>query len=1039
MNNYVTYHLHSDLSNPTVSTGADSTTKYKQYLDRAVELGMSSIAFSEHGNIFNWIQKKQETEKRGLKYIHANEIYLTEHIDKEKGLIRDNYHFMLIARNLNGVKELNALTSKSFNREDGHFYYNPRLSFNELFSTSDNLLMTSACLASPLWRAIKRENKQVLQSLQDFFVKNKHRMFLEIQYHSHPEQVEFNKWLYQFSKEAQIPLIAGTDTHSLNKEHQAARKILMMAKGATYGDEDLFDLTFKSYNELVQMFKSQNAIPEDAYLEAIYNTNVMANMVEQFSLDSEPKYPKLYDNPIKVFKEKIELGIKNRKVNCLSKEDRTKYIERIKDEFAVYKKTDTIDYMLLQTNIIDWCKNKGIYQGYGRGSVNGSLIAYLLGITEMDSIKHNLNFFRFLNPERVTLADIDIDFPPSRRQEVIDYVANLRKIHFSEIITYNTIALKGAIREVGRALKIPLFEVDEIAKSVYKDDEKGDVVNQKYRDKYAELFSYVDLLNGVVISIGSHPSGFLVSPITLDDNIGLCYTKESKYAVSQINMKELESLNFVKLDILGLANIEIINDTCDLAGIERLTPDNINENDIDVWSALTESTLGIFQWESETAYNYIKKLLDKETIKKIKVKLPNYKLIDLLSVGNGAIRPSGASYRDNLAQGIFKNNGHEGLNELLHDTLGYLVYQEQIMRFLTQFCNFSDAQSDSVRRGLAKKAGTEQYLGDIQNGFFNFMKSKYEIDQDRASELLSSFLDVIRDASDYGFSVNHSQPYSYTGYICGYLRYHYPLEFLTVMLNINNDDKEKTAKIFEYAKQKGIQVKSIRFGRSTANYSVNREEKAIYKGVGSISFLSSTVAEELFKISTENYNSFADLLFHMHLNTSANFKQVRILTSLGYFDMFGKNKKLLAIVDEYENRLKNKNLKEETKQKRLQLIREFELSEEDISLGIKEQIKAEIDYYGYEVTTFEKSPLSVFIVTEINTKYTPKIRLYNLKSGEVLVLKCNKNDIKKNLFGELSIIQVKMILERAKRRKVNNEWIDTGEKEKYLSDWTVLK
>ena len=1032
MDNYMVYHLHSALSNPTAGNGADSATKFTDYLDRAVELGMKAIAFSEHGNIFNWVKKKEETEKRGLKYIHANEVYLTEHIDKERGLIRDNYHFMLIAKNYEGVKELNVLSSKAFNREDGHFYYNPRITFEELFNTSDNIIMTSACLASPLWRAIKNNDKQKLQLFQDFFVKNKHRVFLEIQYHDHPEQKQYNQWLYNFSKETGIPLIAGTDTHALNKEHLEARKILLKAKNATYGDEDLFDLTFKSYEELVEMFEKQNAIPRNAYLEAIHNTNVLADMVEEFSLDKSAKYPKLYEKPIEVFKEKIQERIKKRGIDKLPKEKRKEYVERIKEEFEVYKKLDAIDYMLLQKNIIDWCHENGIYQGYGRGSVNGSLIAYLLGITEMDSVKHKLNFYRFLNPDRVTLADIDVDYPPSRRQEVIDYVASLEGIYFSEIVTFNTIALKGAIREVGRALKMPLVEVDEIAKNVEVDEEK-------YRNQYPELFKYVDLLKGTIISVGSHPSGFLVSPIPLDENIGLFYTKESKYPVSQINMKELEELAFVKLDILGLDNIELINETCELANIERLTPDNIDDEDFNVWKSIRENTLGIFQWESEVAFNYIKNLLSDETINKIKERLPNYKLMDLLSVGNGAIRPAGASYRDRLANGEFNDNGHEGLNKLLSDTLGFLVYQEQIMKFLTEFCGFTNAQSDSVRRGLAKKGGTEKFLPDIEKGFLKIMEEKYGESEERAKEILQSFLKVIADASNYGFSLNHSQPYSYTGYICGYLRYYYPLEFLTIMMNINKDNQEKTAKIIEYAKTRGITIKPIKFGRSRANYSIDKKENAIYKGIESIKFLNASVAEELFELSKNKYNTFTDLLYDIQHKTSANFKQIRILASLNYFSDFGGNKKLLEIIDLYESKLKNKGLKEETKQKRLQEIREYEKSLPNSSLGIKDQIKAEIEYYGYETTIIEKSPSSIYMVTEIDTKYTPKLRLYNLKTGEVKYVKCKKNDMKKNQFGQFNIIQVKKLVERNKRKKVNDEWIETDEKELYLTEWNVLK
>lgn len=412
MDNYTIYHAHSDLSNLTAGTGADSITKYTDYLDRAQELGMQAFAISEHGSVMNWIKKKQETEKRGMKYIHANEIYLTKNInmgdDGKLILERDNYHYELIAKNYEGVKEINNLTSKSFEKETGRFYYNPRLTFDDLKATSDNVMMTSACLASPIWRLHKKiefhrsagereqaiKLQQELDDLLNFMGDNRHRMFLEIQYHTHPEQVEFNKMLLTLSKDLKIPLIAGTDTHALNAEQAKAREVFLKAKGANYGNEDAFDLTMKSYPELVGMFEKQNAIPRDEYLEAIHNTNVMADMVEEFELDKTPKYPKLYDKPIEVFQKMINEGVKKRGINKFDAEKKKQYFDRIKEEFEVYKKLDTVDYMLLQKNIIDWCHSKNIYQGYGRGSVTGSLIAYVLGITEMDSIKHKLNFFR---------------------------------------------------------------------------------------------------------------------------------------------------------------------------------------------------------------------------------------------------------------------------------------------------------------------------------------------------------------------------------------------------------------------------------------------------------------------------------------------------------------------------------------------------------------------------------------------------------------------------------------------------------------------
>jgi DNA polymerase-3 subunit alpha len=403
LDNYTVYHIHSDLSNLTVSSGADSITKYSQYLDKAEQLGMGAIAFSEHGSVLNHVNKKRDIEERGMKYIHANEIYLTKGIVDVNGeplRERDNYHYMLMAKNYDGYLELNKLTSQSFKKEDGHFYFNPRITFDELKNTSDNILMTSACIASPIYRLYQeslngnKNSERELDDLLNFMGDNKHRMFFEIQAHNHPKQIEFNQLLLRLSRDLDIPLIGGTDTHALNKEHAEARSLFIKSKGIDYGDEDSFDLTFKSYEEFVKMFEEQNALPRNIYLEAIHNTNVMADMVEPFTLDDSPKYPKLYDKPIEVFKEKINEGTIERGINKLPKDEKKVYFDRIKEEFKTYEKLEAVDYMLLQKHIIDWSNENGIKHGYGRGSCCGSLIAYLLGITEMDSVKHELNFFR---------------------------------------------------------------------------------------------------------------------------------------------------------------------------------------------------------------------------------------------------------------------------------------------------------------------------------------------------------------------------------------------------------------------------------------------------------------------------------------------------------------------------------------------------------------------------------------------------------------------------------------------------------------------
>lgn len=395
MGQYCIYHLHSDMSNGV--TNIDSVTKFQKYIDRAKEVGMKAMAFSEHGSVFAWDLKKEAIEKAGMKYIHAEEFYITQTLEEK---VRDNWHCVLIGKNWDGVRELNYLASKSFNRKDNHFFYVPRITLDDLFNTSDNIIITSACLGGPLNHA----PENIVKRLLEFMSKNKHRCFLEIQHHNVSDQKAYNLQLVQWSKEYNIPLIAGTDTHSLDEIHAEGRKILQKSKDICFGDEDGWDLSFKTYDELCEAYRKQGVLSEDVYLTAIENTNKMADMVEGFVLDRHTKYPKIYDDPVKTFKQKINEGYKNNEY-IHRRYSKKEVLDRVQEELAVYEKVGAIDFMLLETYIREWEKSVGIHSGPGRGSVSGSMIAYLLNITKMDSLKFHLNFFRFMNPARVTNAD----------------------------------------------------------------------------------------------------------------------------------------------------------------------------------------------------------------------------------------------------------------------------------------------------------------------------------------------------------------------------------------------------------------------------------------------------------------------------------------------------------------------------------------------------------------------------------------------------------------------------------------------------------
>lgn len=893
MSNYTVLHCHTMLSNAV--TNIDSVTTYQQYIDRAEELRMTAMAISEHGSVMGWVKKKLAMDAANIKFIAAEEFYLTNTLDEK---VRDNYHCLLIAKNYAGVLELNKLSSKSFNRDNNSFYYVPRITIEDVKNTSDNIIVSTACLGGVLNKA----PEPIRQDFFDWLCQHPDRCFLEIQPHISAEQKRYNQALWALSKRSGLRLLMCTDTHALNAEHVEGRKILQKAKNIHFDGEDEFYLEMLSYDELVSLCKIQNALPMEVYLDAIEMTNVVADMVEPFELDYSYKYPHLWgDDSEQVLRAKIAEGIKWRGVDKLP--NYQEYLDRIEYEMKAYIHNGAIDFMLLMEDIIAWCKTQDILVGYGRGSCNGSVIAYLLGITEMDSIKHGLNFERFMNTERVSLSDIDTDFPPSRINEVKQYIFNKHGLYCSDIVTFNTIALKGAIRDVGRALQMPLDEVGNICNRV-ETDEAG------CRKQYPDLFKYVDIVNGCVVSVGNHPCGLVVSPYSIDDRMGLFTTSTDDVPISQINMKEVDLQNYVKLDLLKLDTIELINETCKLAGIERLTPDNVDINDKAVWDSIRDDTTAIFQWEGATGDRYIKQLLSESNIQKFKKLNPNVDYMTLLSIGNGAIRPAGASYRDDLANGVIRKSGNEAIDEFMKPTFGYLVFQCQIIQFLHQYCGYTMGEADIVRRHFAKKTGTEKDIPQIKAGFAKTMADQYGMSKEESDKVIADFIQVIMDASNYLFSLNHSQPYSYEGYVSGWLRYHYPLQFLTVALNINQGKEEKTGALTAYAHKVGIAIKPPKFRHSRSAYFCDTETNCIYKGLGSIKYMSEQVAEALYDMRDMQFRNFIDVLFALQqLKDKPDSRQLDILIKIGYFEEFGSAKALLLGVEIFNKFYKCKNIK----------------------------------------------------------------------------------------------------------------------------------
>lgn len=1020
MNNYVVYHLHTELSL------LDSCTNYKLYVEKAKELGQTAICFTEHGNCYHWIEKKMYCDKMGIKYIHGVEAYLTKQLlDNDGKKVRDNYHTILIARDYEGVKEINSLIDLS--TQESHFYYKPRITFDEFKNISNHVIKISACLASPL-------NQLRDEDLIQYYD------YLEVQPHvNSDEQKEYNAWLYDMSLKYDKPLIAGTDTHSIDQYKAECRTLLQEAKGIEFINEDQFDLTYKSYDELVDMFDKQGVLSKEVYLKAISNTNVMASEVEEFTLDLSFKYPKM-ENEEQVFKQRINQMYNTKIKRGIIQHDKT-YIQRINEEFRVFKKLDMLGFMLFMSELICWCWENGIPVGPCRGSVGGSLIAYITDIIDVNPMVWRTVFSRFCNEDRKEIGDIDVDISPSQRHLVYEYIINrFGNDKTAYILALGTISDDGTIDEIGRALlhrwqkthtedksQSP-YSLDNIAriKKEYKEDPDNT------REKYPDIFYYFNGMLGTVISQSMHPAGIVASPVTLPDNYGTFWNDGKR--ILSIDMEEVHEISLVKYDILGLKNIEIIKDCCELAGIDYPKSHTIDWNDKNVWADMIKSPVGIFQFEGSYAFRLLKDFVPKQ--------------INDMSIVNAALRPSGASYRDDLLARKPHKNPSEIIDNLLKDNLGYLIFQEDTIAFLQNICGLSGSDADNIRRAIGRKQRDrlEAAMPQILDGYCNKSQQPRKIAEQEAKE----FLQIIEDSSNYQFGFNHSTGYSMIGYMCAMMRYYHPVEFITAYLNnANNDDDIKAGT--ELAQQLNIKINPVRFRYSKYNYQPDVKNYAIYKGIGSVKFSSRDTSDALYAMKDQKFDSFVAFLNANPCNS----RVTEILIRIGFFAEFGKTKKLLDIVEIYNQYYNRKTLKKDScalprdvvlkygteteKQYKLTdaagLVEELCNGVDDVDLPLSERLQAQFDYLGY-IDYVNPSAQGYGYILDIDTKYSPKITVYLFDSGNTVTYKIQKKLYQRQPFNKSAILKfVKQ--DKQKCKMVDGEWVKLNETEPWIVNYII--
>ena len=822
-------------------------------------------------------------DKAGIKFIHGVEIYLTESLDAR---VRDNYHTVLLAKNLDGVKELNRLVSKSCDRS--HFYYTNRISFDEFLGISDNIISTSACLASPL-NKLTEDNPYYLKLAKKYD-------FLEIQPHNCSEQIAFNKKLYDLSIRLGKPLIAGTDTHSSSSYKAECRAVLLSAKRKSYGNEDVFDLSYKTYDELVDMFRAQGAIPEEAYMGAIDATNRLYDFTEDFVLDRSIKYPILYgsreaDSEMfsktvhDMLQEKLDNGI-------IPREQEGAYRSAIEEEMRVFQKLHMDGFMLSMSELIRWCKSNGMAIGTARGSVGGSRVAYVTDIIDLNPETWHTVFSRFCNEDREEIGDIDIDVIESDRPAIFKHIiSRFGEDKTARVAAFGTIQAKGVIDDVGRHLAKKWSEQhtqDGVSfgrenpwslNNIARIKNEFDADPEKTKQKYPEIFYYFDGLIDTKVSQSVHPAGMVISPITLDDNYGV-FDKDGENCL-MMDMEEAHEVGAAKYDFLVLKTVQVIRDACNYLDRPYPKTHEIDWDDQEVWADMSKSLTAIFQFESAFAADCFKKFQPKS-------------IFDM-SLVTATIRPSGTSYRDDLLSHKVHKNPSEIIDELLKDNLGYLIYQEDTIKFLQQICGLSGSEADNIRRAIGRKQKDrlDAAMPSILEGYCEKSPKPREAAEQEAKE----FLQVIEDSASYQFGYNHSIAYCLLGYLCAYYRHYHPLEFLTSYLNnAANDDDIRNGT--SYANRIGIKITMPKWGVSRGDYFFDTNKNVIAKGLTSIKYMSAQLADELYNMANKKkYTRFVDVLSDLDSETSCDTRQLDILIKLDFFSEFGNQRELLRITD----------------------------------------------------------------------------------------------------------------------------------------------
>ena len=872
----------------------DGLPKIDQLLDYVKELGMDSVALTDHGALYGAVEFYKKAKERGIKPILGAELYMAfeRMTDKKPNIDDRKYHLVLLVKNEEGYKNLVKLITRS--HLEG-FYYKPRIDEELLKEYSEGLIAFSACLRGKIPQLILAnkisEAEKTAFLYQEIF--GKENFYLELQHHPNlPEQKKINKALVSLSKKLNIPLIATNDVHYLKPEDAEAQDILMLINtGADLHDPERLtmkadDFSMRSPERMLNDFKE--------FPEAIDNSQKIAEGCNfNFTL-GKIKLPRFETpdgkKPDEYLMELCEQGLKKRFEGNPEK----KVLDRLNYELSIISQMNFASYFLIVQDFVNWAKENRIVVGPGRGSAPGSLVAYLTGITNVDPLKYELLFERFLNPGRLegTLPDIDLDFTDRRRDEVINYVAQkYGRDRVAQIITFGTMAARAVIRDVGRALGLPYSFCDKAAKMIPFGLTLDQTLAQvgEFRQFYLEdpqaqkLIDFAKKLEGCARHASTHACGVVISETPLDDICPLQHpTQDDTAIVTQYEMHSLEDLGLLKMDFLGLKNLTIIEDTLSRIYVvqnKKIDIESLPLDDKKTYKILQEGkTAGIFQLEGPGMTRYLMELKPNEF----------EDIIAMVSL----YRPGPMQFIPDYIAGKHKKKKieylHPKLKPILESTYGNLVYQEQLMQIAQQLAGFSLSEADVLRKAVGKKI--KKLLFSQKEKFIEGAK-KNGIDENISQKIWY----WIEPFARYSFNRSHGAAYALIAYQTAYLKSHFPVEFMASLLTSEKADVERIGFLIGECKRMGLEVLPPDVNESLENFTVVPGREKIRFGLTAIKNVGWNVVEYIVKErkTNGNYQSIADFLFRMDPKV-LNKKSMESLIKAGVFDRLGERNQLLS-------------------------------------------------------------------------------------------------------------------------------------------------